>query len=286
MVLLLAPAAARPGWPRARAKLLMVAVLALVLDAGFLRSPLEARIADPSVPLAILAAWLLAAAPVIAWRRQALAPAGQRHAAPIRVAVVGTTLAFTVLLGIALGTTLPRRFEKASFGNGGKPLERAAAIADQIHREWRLEAWLDRPDRPELTTLAIYLNECTAADDRILVQGYVPQVLGLARRAFAGGHADLRPGFFNTQEAQDLTVSRLERQHVPVILLETGDAYANFRKSFPTVMTFIDRRYTIAASRLLDDRFGVTLFVRRDLRPRGQFAAFGWPCFGDGQVHS
>ena len=135
-------------------------------------------------------------------------------------------------------------------------------------------------------TLAIYLNECTAADDRILVQGYVPQVLGLARRAFAGGHADLRPGFFNTQEAQDLTVSRLERQHVPVILLETGDAYANFRKSFPTVMAFIDRRYTIAGSRLFDERFGVTLFVRRDVTPRGQFAAFGWPCYSDGRVHS
>ena len=34
----------------------------LALDAGFLRSPLEARLADPSVPIVILIAWLLVAA--------------------------------------------------------------------------------------------------------------------------------------------------------------------------------------------------------------------------------
>ena len=33
----------RPGWPHARVKLAIVAVLAVVLNAGFLRSPLGAR---------------------------------------------------------------------------------------------------------------------------------------------------------------------------------------------------------------------------------------------------
>src|SRR6185503_15700466 len=45
-LLTLSPVAFRPKWPQARAKIGMVAVLALVLDAGFLRSPLEARLAD------------------------------------------------------------------------------------------------------------------------------------------------------------------------------------------------------------------------------------------------
>jgi len=53
----------RPEWPHAREKLAMVAVLGAVLDAGFLRSPLEARLADPSVPLVILVAWMLVALP-------------------------------------------------------------------------------------------------------------------------------------------------------------------------------------------------------------------------------
>ena len=53
----------RPGWPHAKEKLAMVAVLAIALDAGFLRSPLEARLADPSVPLVILVGWLMVATP-------------------------------------------------------------------------------------------------------------------------------------------------------------------------------------------------------------------------------
>src|SRR5262249_30787293 len=43
LLLTASPDAFRPDWPNARAKLGTVAVLAAVLDAGFLRSPLAAR---------------------------------------------------------------------------------------------------------------------------------------------------------------------------------------------------------------------------------------------------
>ena len=79
---------------------------------------------------------------------------------------------------------------------------------------------MSRPERPDLVTLSLYVNACTAPNDRVLVQAYIPQVLALARRAFAGGHADLRPGFFKTEEAQRLVLDRLQRQSVPVILLD------------------------------------------------------------------
>ena len=74
-------AACRPTWPHARAKLTMVAVLALALDASFLRSPLEARLADPSVPLAILVAWLCVALPQVLRPSQWRWPAGPRPGA-------------------------------------------------------------------------------------------------------------------------------------------------------------------------------------------------------------
>jgi hypothetical protein len=64
----------RPEWPHAKAKLAMVAVLAAVLDAGFLRSPLEARLADPSVPLVILVGWLLVAIPRMLRNAESLLP--------------------------------------------------------------------------------------------------------------------------------------------------------------------------------------------------------------------
>ena len=58
MLLAASPSAFRPGWPNARVKLAVVAVLGALLNAGFLRAPLEARLADPSVPHVLLLAWM------------------------------------------------------------------------------------------------------------------------------------------------------------------------------------------------------------------------------------
>jgi hypothetical protein len=124
----------------------------------------------------------------------------------------------------------------------------------------------------------MYLNACTAADTRVFVQSYLPQVLALARRGFAGGHADLRPGFFATDAAQALTVERLRRQKVPVILLESGDGYDSFREWFPFITAYLDEHYAIAGSHVFDDRFGITLLLRKDAHPRGRFAELDWPC--------
>jgi hypothetical protein len=135
-------------------------------------------------------------------------------------------------------------------------------------------------------TLSLYLNACTKPTDRILVQAYYPQVLAMARRAFAGGHADLWPGFFKTEEAQRLVLDRLQRQSVPVILLETDDSLRGFRESFPLVTAYIDQHYYLATTRLFDGRFGVSLFVRRDATPTGTWQPLGWPCYGAGTVIS
>jgi len=120
----------------------------------------------------------------------------------------------------------------------------------------------------------------------VLVQAYMPQVLALARRAFAGGHADLRPGFFTSTAAQELTVSRLKRQSVPIVLLEAGKSLEEFRKSFPIVTAYLDGAYRVAGTKEFDGRFGTTLLVRRDRQPAGTYAPLGWPCYGAGVVRS
>ena len=88
---------------------------------------------------------------------------------------------------------------------------------------------------PSSASVSRSISACTRPTDRILVQAYLPQVTAMARRAFAGGHADLRPGFFTSESAQRLTVSRLERQSVPIVLLDTGESLEGFRESFPIV---------------------------------------------------
>jgi hypothetical protein len=287
LVLGLTKDAGRVGWPHARAKILSAAVLALVLDAFFLRSPLDARLADPSVPLAILVAWLLAVVPRLLVSRAALAPHAARAVWPWRAAVVVGVLPLMLVLGAGTTKDLYDRIDKAGLTDRfGKGFDRAGSTSAQLRQDWRLESWLDRPDRPELLDLSLYVSACTTPTDRVLVQAYVPQVLALARRAFAGGHADLRPGFFKTEDAQRLTIERLRAQSVPIILLETGQSYQNFRQSFPLVIAHIDAQYREVGTKVFDGRFGTTLFVRRDRTPRSTYAPFGWPCYGSGVVGS
>jgi hypothetical protein len=248
----------RPQWPRAISKMLSVAVLGIVLNAGFLRSPLAARLADPSVPHAILIAWL--------------------GGATFIVTTVVVLIGF--LAGTAATTDLGRRLEKASLTEGADhAFERSTRLARQIREEWRLVYWKDREGRPDLLNLVMYLDSCTRPQDRIFVQPYIPQVLGLARRGFAGGHADLRPGFFTAPEAQVLTLERLRRQSVPVALLETDDAYRNFRKAFPLIAEYFDREYVLGGTRRFDGRFGIQLFVRRDAVPTRRYEPLDWPCY-------
>ena len=284
-LLLISPEAFRPSWPNARAKIGTVAVLGVALDAGFLRSPLEARLADPSVPIAILVAWLLTALVRLLFSRRSVG--GWMQARPGVARTAAVLLVLPVVFVIACGMTkdLYKRFDRVAMTERpGKFVERAHDIAAQVERDWDLRTWQRRPDRPDLIGLAMYLNACTLPSDRVLVQAYLPEVLALARRAFAGGHADLRPGFFKTDEAQRLTVSRLERQSVPIILLDTDDSYQNFRESFPIVTAYIDQHYRLAGTRVFDKRFGIQLFVRRTVPPRGTYREYDWPCYGSGQV--
>jgi hypothetical protein len=284
LLLLVSRDAFRPEWPHARVKLVMVAVLAIALDVFFLRSPLAARLADPSVPLAVLVAWT----PLALFRlatSSPLAPWAERVRWGVRVAGVALGVVVLAVFATTLTNDLYRRLDRSSLVERvGKPFERAANIRTQMRHEWDLATWTSREERADLIGLSLYVNACTKPTDRVLVQAYMPQVLALARRAFAGGHADLRPGFFATDEAQQLTLDRLRRQSVPIVLLDTDKSLENFRSSFPRITAYLDQEYRLAGSHEFDGRFGVSLFVRKDRMPEGTWEPLGWPCYGTGRV--
>jgi hypothetical protein len=128
----------------------------------------------------------------------------------------------------------------------------------------------------------MYLNACTPPDARIFVEPYIPQVLPLARRGFAAGYADLRPGFFDTPESEHLALRRMRSQNVPLVLLATGDSLEAFRESFPLITQYFDAEYAEAATHTFDDRFGITLLVKRGVRQTGTFEPLRWPCLTSG----
>ena len=278
LVLAAARDAGRPGWPHAPLKIALVAVLGLILDAGFLRSPLEARVADPTVPHAILIAWLAAALPRLIASRRWWRPVLLPWTWPARVTAAATAIAATFVLGAVLTDRLYDRLEDAHLTEGpGVALARTGTVSESARRDWNLATWTDRPGRSGLMTLALYLNTCTSPDARIFIQPYLPQVLGMAQRGFAAGFGDLRPGFFDEPEFEALALRRLRRQDVPVVLLDVGESLENFRESFPALTAYFDATYDPAGTETFDGRFGVTLLVKRG-RQGGTFDLLKWPC--------
>jgi len=268
----------RPGWPEAVPKIAVVAVLGIVLDAGFLRSPLQARLADPSVPHAILLAWLSVAIPRLLTSRSSWRPAPQRWIVTLRALSLAAALLVVFILGSIFSSRLYERLEDAYLTEGPRvAVARAATVSEGARRDWDLSTWVDRADRSGLMTLALYLNTCTAPGSRVFIQPYLPQVLGMAQRGFAAGFGDLRPGFFDEPEFETLALRRMRGQDVPVVLLDAGDSLENFRESFPTLTAYFDAAYETAATRMFDDRFGVTLLVQRG-RQGGTFDLLEWPC--------
>ena len=279
LLLAVSPSAFRPGWPNARVKVAVVAVLGVLLNLGFLRGPLEARLADPSVPHVLLLAWLPVA--LVGLFRRGLVEerfrAGRAWPALRGIATVAIGLLLAIVV-IATTARLPVRLEAAVVNNGVEAaLERAGRIRDQIDASWPLSR-ANTPDDPGVLELAFYLAECTRPSDRVLMQHYLPQVLALAQRGFAGGHADLRPGFFASDDMQRLTVARLQRQPVPVVLLAAGADLESFRGSFPLVVAYLDAQYVNAGERALDERYSVNLLVSRAAAPRGRYEPLDWPC--------
>jgi hypothetical protein len=267
----------RPDWPNGAAKMAVVIVLGAALDAFFLRHPLAARLADPSVPHAILIAWL-AAAVWGAWRRRdLLQPVWQRHPWFARAALTAAAApVFFVVLGL-LSHDTHRRLDKSALVDGlDRAVERAGAITAATRAAWPIDPQATHEGSMKL---AAYIRACTAPTDRVLVTPYLPQVLGMADRAFAGGHADLRAGFFGTEDEQRQTVERLRQQTVPLVVFNEGEM-AGFRESFPLIIEYLDANYVPAGTRALDERTSIALLVEKDLIATRTWPPLDWPCFG------
>ena len=277
LVLLCSRSALRPDWPHARAKLGAVVVLAAVTSVGFLRSPLFARFADVSVPQVILLGWLLGSALHAA--RSGLADRPVRWPAVRGVAAAAAVAALLWTPAVRVAQAAPEVLDRSAMLDGPAEFaDRVAAIARSQARTWPLENWLD-PEAPGAMRLALFLHDCTAPTDHVFVSGYLPQAVAMANRPFAGGHADLRPGFFATEADQHLTIARFERQSVPIAVVPRADEYEAYRAAFPLVTRYFDQRYTWFAERDLGDGVVVGLLVERGTAPTDWHPLVDAPCY-------
>ncbi|HEY1303470.1 MAG TPA: hypothetical protein VGF24_07985 [Vicinamibacterales bacterium] len=259
----------RERWAGELAAVAGIALLALALDATFLRNPLETRLADATVPAALLGAWL----------------AGLVSTIPLRTAigVSARTAAAVVLIGTTVAIW--------RLGDVNGKLDEAGVFDDWDHvREHTrlLLAVIKRPDMevrkfPSRVSAGLvpffhYLARCTLPTDRLLVSGSYPDVFVLARRGFAGGQVAFVEALYASDADQALTLSRMRHESVPFVLL-VRDEQAAFAGSFPRILAYIDEAYQPMTDVSIAGMQGVRVLVERQRRPTGVDFNTGWPCY-------
>ena len=253
-----------------RAVLVTLALYAALLNHFLLRGNLAARFGDLGAPIAVLAAWLIGRAPVpmmsrVAWR-SALA-----------------VLAASVLLAVntaesvwqELATT---RLRVGVVAVGARLMQVATELGATPPRRETTPAERDR-SRSAVPDVVDYLRACSGPNDRILVLADAPEVTAFAARPFAGGHPTFRAGFYALPEDQALTVERLDRQFVPIVVTrDEADYQQHIEPVFKRVVAWVDERYVFRGEVAALTGPPMRVLVRRDMAGSERLGDTGLPC--------
>lgn len=265
--------------------LIALIVLAIALNLTAVGGQSSNRLADASVPHAVLLAWT-----IIVWARAALGRVDERAATRLAPAARAAAAAatFVVIVGalaaVAQGLERPARRLRL--------LDAPSSIGDVVRNQtyklmvmWPLESWSQRLDSGPMR-MAFYLRDCTLPTQSVFVADDLPQLTALADRPFAGGHPHLRPGFFTTRHDQEAIVARLEREQVKLVMAPIPERYQRFRESYPLLDAYLSARYERLLTRVRDPDVYVDLLVRKDptsagwdIIATGWYEPMRWPCF-------
>ena len=170
----------RERWSGEWVAIVAIAVMAVALDATFLRNPLATRLADATVPAALLGAWLLG----LAWSMKS--PLSMALAARAAAAVV---VSCTLVAIWAVGDVNGKLDEVGVFEDDLEHLQEhtASTVTALTMPEVDLRKHPSRVSAA-LVPFLRYVSRCTEVRDRMLVSGPYPEVFVYARRGFAGGH--------------------------------------------------------------------------------------------------
>ncbi len=156
-----------PGWPRTRARSCWWwRPRRCVLDAGFLRSPLAARLADPSrTHWQILVAWMAASLPKLLVSGAGLGLAGARAGGAIRTGLLVAALPVALVVAVGMSADFvpaPRqgRVDRSRRQGVRARGHRVGADLARIGSSRRV----NRPDRPELIDLSLQCQRMHGRD--------------------------------------------------------------------------------------------------------------------------
>jgi hypothetical protein len=241
--------------------------MCVVIHQTLIRESADSRLPDVAGPTMVLGAWVTARS-IDAARRQWL------HVVAVVVAIVvwGTTVSGAALYGeladriIASGllagpTPTRNRIRDVNRLLTGRPIESYAPVGSTGVR-----------------ALTRYVLECTRPSDRVLTGVFEPQIAFYAERGFAGGQVYLQEGWYASDADQLLTIERLKRQRVPIVILSAQEE-PQVQRAFSRVYQYVIENYQEAARSDFGGRRVYAVFTSRHIQPRSTHAALGLPCY-------
>ena len=251
--------------PRASGAALVV--LAIGVNAGFLRDALSARVADVMLVAVLLVGWIAAQAPQTAPRR--------------KMASLATLLVvmITMTVGAERVGGFREQLDRAGLNGGMSGVRlRAREVVSELRQSFS-EQQMPSDFAFALVPFYHYVRACTPPEARLFVVGFAPEVPYYARRGFAGGVVTLFGGYHAAPAEQELVLARLREQLVPFVVIppETaGDLHERYPRIDAHVTTHYRRLWDVPVDGYSD---AGRVLVRNDLPAATEFGPHKWPCF-------
>ena len=247
-------------------------LLCAVIEVTLLRGSPDSRLPDVAAPMAVLGAWVTSR-----WLkpRDPVAPAS-RSTGRFLAAAIGWLI--TLWSCASLGNAGLLQETATMFLDPHPTLTRLDATTRTLHRR-PIDTWAP-PGSTGERALSRYIYQCTAPTDRVLAANFLPELNFYSERGFAGGQVYLLVGWHAAMTDQQLTIARLERQRVPVMILDEASQDATWAH-FPLVADHVREHYTVAATSTFGGDRVYVVYVNRKLSPTGNYEPLRLPCLVD-----
>lgn len=261
--------------PVAHTPVIAAGVVLVTCYAAFvLRHALVARVPDLASVLAVMGTWTLVEIARVV--RAALPRLGTpRVAAQVAAAGIVALLAGPAVSAVLTLSSVDERIDDAALTKGlGKMAERLTTV----WRSGTIWPWDRQWPSGEMPAVVRYLNACTGPSDHLLVTWPAAEYYFFTRRRFAAGHALLLPPrAFTERQHQQRMIERLERQFVPIVLINET-ASEEFDRSYPLLSAYLAEHYVPIWQYTIYDGSVITVARRSDLHASSTYGSEQWPC--------
>jgi hypothetical protein len=243
----------------------MSCVLCLIIVQTLVRGSPDSRLPDVASPISVIAAWVSA-------KCFGLSDGAGRITRRMSVAVVAAAVIVT-LWSVGTFAQVSTTLETSQVLSGPVGVWHRMSTVTERLRMRPIDNWTRQSSG--IGAIMRYVFECTAETDRLIAAWFAPEIYFYVARGFAGGQVYLIQRWHNSPEDQRLTIARLDRQRVPIVIEKIDYEYHHY---FPLVADYIHERYREVPIQG-DIVQGFRVLVDSRLTATGTYEPLGAPCY-------